>query len=332
MGRPENWRDWAIAYVDGRPIPLPEHWFVYTSSHPTFLTRPLPNDYTDSYTWNPCPGNRTYLFSPTFNLENSMDSISLTSGGTTISLTGRGMRTCTGTGPIHATIKTNHTSRSDGLLSMPIKCDYTSLSLPCLGTTALGSNILANFSGKIAVAGYFAPRDNYQHVIVATNDGNSDEMWFPGLGGPVGLEVLASYPVSSPVGVAGYFASRDNYQHVIVATNDGQVHEKWFPGSGKPGGEDVLASYPASSIVGVAGYFAPRDNYQHVIVATNDGQVHEKWFPGSGKPGGEDVLASYPAGSIVGVAGYFATRGNYQHVIVATNDGQVHEVYWKGLG
>jgi hypothetical protein len=49
--RPENSREWAMAYVDGKPIPLPEHWFI-GGSHPTFLTPPLPNDYTDAHTWN----------------------------------------------------------------------------------------------------------------------------------------------------------------------------------------------------------------------------------------------------------------------------------------
>jgi len=77
LGRPENWRDWAEAYVDGTPVPLPDHWFVFTSSHPTFLTRPLPDSYSDTYTWNPCPGGQEHSFKPTFSLEAGQDFISL---------------------------------------------------------------------------------------------------------------------------------------------------------------------------------------------------------------------------------------------------------------
>jgi len=124
LGRPENWRDWAMAYVDGNPVPLPDHWFVYTSSHPTFLTRPLPGDYNDTYTWNPCPGGQEYAYTPTFDLAGGQDFISLTAGGGPVALTGNGMTACTGRGPFTVNIRTSHPVHSIGLLSMPIKCNY----------------------------------------------------------------------------------------------------------------------------------------------------------------------------------------------------------------
>ena len=125
LGRPENWRDWAMAYVDGTPIPLPTHWFVFTSSHPTFLTPPLPNSYNDTYSWNPCPGGQTYSFTPTFDLETGQDVITLTAGGSPVALTGRGMTSCTGNGPLSAKLKTSSSTQSLGLLSMPVRCNYT---------------------------------------------------------------------------------------------------------------------------------------------------------------------------------------------------------------
>jgi len=124
LGRPENWRDWAMAYVNGTPIPLPERWFVFTSSHPTFLTRPLPNDYKDAYSWNPCPGGSNFSFTPTFDLESGKDFISITAGGQTVALTGKGMTSCRGNGPITVSINTNPSMQSNGLLSMPITCNY----------------------------------------------------------------------------------------------------------------------------------------------------------------------------------------------------------------
>ena len=83
LGIPENWRDWAMAYVDRKPIPLPDHWFVYTSSDPDdSLTRPLPNSYTDQFTWTPCPDGLRYSYTPTFDLEKGADFITLNAGGT----------------------------------------------------------------------------------------------------------------------------------------------------------------------------------------------------------------------------------------------------------
>jgi hypothetical protein len=93
------------------------------------------------------------------------------------------------------------------------------------------------------VAGYYATQDNYQHVIVGTNDGNVNELYFqPGRG--VGQDVLWHFG-SGVVGVAGYYTTQDNYQHVMVGTGDGNVNELYFrPGQGV--GQDVLWNFGAS--------------------------------------------------------------------------------------
>ncbi len=56
FGRPENWRDWAKAYIDGTPVPLPAQWFVPGAQPPAFLKHPLGDDARGSHTWDPCPG------------------------------------------------------------------------------------------------------------------------------------------------------------------------------------------------------------------------------------------------------------------------------------
>lgn len=123
-GKPENWRDWALAYINGTPVPLPDQWFVPSVTHSTFLKRPLGNDYNDTYTWNPCPGNMPYSFTPTFDLEKGLDFVTL-SAGVNVALTSSGMTSCVGRGPITAMIRTNSTRPSIGLISMPIRCNYS---------------------------------------------------------------------------------------------------------------------------------------------------------------------------------------------------------------
>ena len=146
LQRAENWRDWAMAYVNGTPIPLPDQWFI-GSTHPTFLKRPLGNDYQDTHTWVPCPGGKQYSFTPTFDLENARDFVTISAGDQSVTLTGNGMTNCTGTGPITTTLNTNHDHPSTGLLSMPIDCNYAgpSSKQPLIdGTpavTGVGNNI-----------------------------------------------------------------------------------------------------------------------------------------------------------------------------------------------
>jgi hypothetical protein len=127
FGRPENWRDWAMAYVNGNPVPLPDQWHVGTSTPEQFLKRPLANGARGTHTWNPCPGGQQYLFSPVFDLEAGGDFVTLTSDGATEKLTGRGRMECFGRGPIMASLETNSSNQSGGLLSMPIACNRTPL-------------------------------------------------------------------------------------------------------------------------------------------------------------------------------------------------------------
>lgn len=130
LGRPENWRDWAAAYVNGTAIPLPDHWYAASTSHPTFLDRPLPNSYSNEYAWEPCPGGHEYSFSPTYNMETGNDFLYITSNGVTYPLTGSATATYTGRGSISVRIATNGTVQSQGLLAMPIQCADLTPSVP----------------------------------------------------------------------------------------------------------------------------------------------------------------------------------------------------------
>jgi hypothetical protein len=45
-------------------------------------------------------------------------------------------------------------------------------------TVCTGSDVLAQFDGIVGYAGYFTPTDEFQHAIVATNDGTLHEVFF----------------------------------------------------------------------------------------------------------------------------------------------------------
>jgi hypothetical protein len=189
-----------------------------------------------------------------------------------------------------------------------------------------GKAQFAEILGVVALAAYYAPSDRLQHVIVASNDGSIQEIWYQGGGKPdQGSDLLATYP--GVIAVAGYYAASDHYQHVMVALGDGTIHEEWFKGRGGRRGHDIRATFPG--VVAIAGYFAPSDSYQHLIVATDDGSLHEVWH-GHGANGGEAILANFPG--MVGLAAYYSPSDQYQHIIVATNDGAVHEVWFPGGG
>ena len=120
LGRPENWREWATAYMDGTAVPLPARWFVGSAQPPAFLQSPLADGASGTHNWDPCPG-QSYDYAPLFNLD-SGDAITLSSGGVSTRLEGRGRMSCHGRGPIGATVVTNSSGRSAGLISMPVSC------------------------------------------------------------------------------------------------------------------------------------------------------------------------------------------------------------------
>src|SRR5690348_11746223 len=69
-----------------------------------------------------------------------------------------------------------------------------------------------------ALAGYYTDNDNFQHAIVATTDGNINEVFFNPQTG-IHQDVLANF--ANVIGLAGYYTPNDGYQHAIVATRDG---------------------------------------------------------------------------------------------------------------
>ncbi len=122
LGVPENWRTWAFAYVDAKPVPLPDSWYAYLLTRTEFLKRPLPNNYLELYSWEPCPGGHDYAIVPTYDLEAEQDFITLASEAGLIKLTGKGSVAQTGRGALVVLVETSAQNQSPGVLSMPIHC------------------------------------------------------------------------------------------------------------------------------------------------------------------------------------------------------------------
>ena len=188
-----------------------------------------------------------------------------------------------------------------------------------------GQDLLADLKA-MSIAGYYSPRDTYQHVIALTEDGSVNERYFRGGGAPVGADIIRRYP--NAVAVTGYYAAHDGYQHVIVATKDGVLHEEWFAGNGGRHGTDQIGY--VESVIDLAGYFSDHDNNQHVIAATTDGLIHEIYFPGGGAAPVSNVRGQFA--DIVGLGAYYCPGDRYGHIVVATQDGTVTELYFGSVG
>jgi hypothetical protein len=164
--------------------------------------------------------------------------------------------------------------------------------------------VLADFHQPvIGVAGYYAPIDNYQHVIAATRDNVVTEIWWrPDPKNYVhGQAELARF--GSPiVAIAGYYADVDKCEHVIVADQSNTVAEiRWRPDPKNYVHDQRELARFGSPIVAIAGYYSESDKYEHVIVATADRVVTEVWWkPGQGV--GQTQLDRYDA-PIIAVAG-----------------------------
>jgi hypothetical protein len=303
LGKPENWRDWAKAYMDGTPIPLPDHWFVYTSSHPEFLTRPLPQNYTEQHSWNPCPGGATYSFAPTFDLENGGDFITIKSGATTVSLTGKGSTVCTGSGPITAGVKTNGTVQSIGLQSMPISCNYT-------GPTSDSpiTNVAAAVTGVGSSVYFFAKTIDGRIMYETAQLGQGGLCWVE----VEGNGRTDAAPAAAAVGTHVFVAVKGLDGRVYINQSDlGRPFGQWFPS------DIVTDAPPAVAGVGNSVYFFAKTRDGRVMYTRAQlGQAGIPWREVEGA-GRTDAA---PAAAAVGTHIFVVIKGRDSQVYVNQAD------------
>lgn len=184
-------------------------------------------------------------------------------------------------------------------------------------------DVLLERPGTTTVAGYYGPKDQFEHVIAAGPDGVITEAYWNAQQ-QVRSDVLLKLP--DIVAVTGYFAPTDGYQHVIIATRDGALTEHWFAGGGGNNGTGVLMQLPG--VTAVAGYYSAGDNFQHTIAATADGNLHDVYFPGGGAAPVQSIRGHYDG--ITAVGAYFSPKDNYQHAIIAQANGAITELWFGG--
>lgn len=148
-GRSENVRDWALAYIYGRPVPLPRAWYVppavdsnvLAQAYPFCRTQsglsvaqqmvlcaafPLqspPHNYAQRVTFQPCPGATSYTWSATYDLERIYDAITVSNSLGSAVLTGVGSTSGVARGDFTLGVQTNATVQSAGLTSLTFTCD-----------------------------------------------------------------------------------------------------------------------------------------------------------------------------------------------------------------
>jgi hypothetical protein len=301
LGRPENWRDWAMAYVNGTPRPLPEQWWIATASHPQgtkFLKRPLENGYNDSFSWLPCPGQR-YSFSPNFSLELGQDFVSLSSeDGQSVQLTGIGTTVCAGQGRLTATIRTSAGNASDGLEAMPVKCGYDG---PSSGPpTTNSSPAVAGVGNNVY---FFAKSPDGRILYNRAQLGQAGLCWSEIDGD--GRTDLS--PAAGAVGNHVYVAIRGRDGQLYLNQADlGQSFGQWFPMH--------LSTDVAPAVAGVG-------NNVYFFAKTSDGRIlYNRAVVGQGGVGWKEM----EGGGRTDASPAAAAVGNHVYVVIKGLDGQLY--------
>ena len=307
LGIPENWREWALAYVNGTAVPLPQNWYLYSHNRKTFLTPPLPDNFVDSYSWNPCPDGKNYSYSPSFDLEQGRDFISIKAGGSPVTLTGRATTMCRGVGAITVSVKTNGSNQSTGLIAMPVQCNFAGPSSEAPQTNvapalvAVGNNILI-------LARSLDGRVMYQRAML----GQAGLCW----GELEGNGRTDTAPAAAAVGSHIYVAVKGSDGRVAINQSDlDHPFGQWFPSSGM-----TTNVAPAVASVG---------NSVYLFATSVDGRImFNRAVAGQGGAGWQEVQGngrtdSAPAAAAVGNHIFVAVRGADGWVAInQADDGQ----------
>ena len=184
--------------------------------------------------------------------------------------------------------------------------------------------LLGHFNNIAGISASYNVDDNYQVALVATKDGDVNELFYKDYSNSVGKSVIGHYN-EGIIDVTGFYNKDDQYRVAIVATKDGNLHEIFYsPTKGK--GESIIGHF--DNIVAISGFFADNDKYRIVIVATSDGNIHELFYnPAKGR--GESIIANYD-----GLVGVSANYGSTFHpddrsVIVTTNNGTAYQILYN---
>jgi hypothetical protein len=184
------------------------------------------------------------------------------------------------------------------------------------------------FPGNIhSLSGFYTCDDNYQHVIVATEDGRLHEVYFTdsqhvNVRSP--LYKLPTTAYHSHIGQAGFYSPAVNPMRVVtVGGADSFLHEVVWSAS-----IDAFEWNPApqlhlQGVAAIAGFYDQDDQSKNVIVALKEGYVLDVHSSGAG--GSTTCLVTTFSPDLVNVAAFVDTDTHCRHVIALHESGQLSD-------
>jgi hypothetical protein len=185
------------------------------------------------------------------------------------------------------------------------------------------------FGGIASLGGFYTSDDNYQHVIVATEDGGLHELYFTNsqqvhLRSPL----LQLNTTAGPhIGMAAFYSSDDGLRHATVGGADSILHEVVWSASVTPSAQNLATQFTLPDVAAIAGFFDLYVHSRDVIVAMQGGDVFDVHYSGgivAGGPITTDRVTTFSP-TLVNVAAFVSPDTNYRHVIVLEASGQVYD-------
>ncbi|HXG11800.1 MAG TPA: hypothetical protein VNK04_18740 [Gemmataceae bacterium] len=188
-------------------------------------------------------------------------------------------------------------------------------------------------------AGYVNERDNSQHVLYRSSDGDVIELFNARKGDNKGWQhqnLTGNLKAPKAEGDPdGYFLRFNNSQHVVYRDKEGNIHEL-FLGEGQQQWQHVnlMGQTKAPKADGdPCGYVATNDNTQHVVYRSSEGDIIELYHVPQGRVVGwhaKNLTAEAQAPKAEGnPVGYFVQDNNTQHIIYRDRDGNLQELFLK---
>jgi hypothetical protein len=196
--------------------------------------------------------------------------------------------------------------------------------------TVTQDQLLWQFSTIHSLSSFYTSDDNYQHVIVATEDGWLHELYFmvPRYQDVHPRTPLLHYtiPPGPPIGQAGFYtADGDNLRHTTVGGADSLLHEVTWNAQVTPT-ENILATqFWLQDVASTAGFFDLWVHSRDVIVAMKGGDIFDVHYGGGIVAGGGSTTDRVTRFSPppINVAAFVSPDTHYRHVIVLDTEGDV---------
>jgi hypothetical protein len=185
---------------------------------------------------------------------------------------------------------------------------------------------LWQFSKIHSLSGFFTSDDNFQHVIVATEDGWLHELYFKDpqnvrTRSPLFQDTITPGP---HIGQAGFYSAAINGLRVVtVGGADSILHRVAWSASIDAFEGNLATQFHLRDVAAIAGFYAQDDRSGNVIVAMQGGDVFDVYSSGAGGST-TDRLTTF-SHRLVNVAAFVSTDTWYRHVIVLDSNGQLYD-------